>query len=74
MRARFASKELSLACGLECHPEDGQDRPQMLVRRMNNNVMSNDLESGATPDGGNSLSHCGFFRILPRKREWRVLR
>ena len=57
MRARFASTEVSLADGLVCHPEGGGESPQMLVRRRNNKVMSNVLESGVAPPGGNSRSH-----------------
>ena len=57
MRARFASKEVSPGGGLVCHPEGGGESLQMLVRRRNNKVMSNVLESGVAPPGGNSKSH-----------------
>ena len=57
MRARFASTEVSLESGLLCHPVGGGESPQMLVKRRNNKVMSNVLESGMAPPGGNSRSH-----------------
>ena len=57
MRARFALREVSLGGGLVCHPEGGGESPHMLVRRRNNKVMSNVLESGVAPPGGNSKFH-----------------
>ena len=71
-RARFASRELSLGDGMECHPERGGESPQMLVRRRNKRVMSNVFESGVSPPVGNSLSHWASRRTFFLKRDWRA--
>ena len=57
MRARFASRELSLRGGFLCHPEWGGERPQMLVKSWNKRVISNVWESGGAPLGGNNRFH-----------------
>ena len=64
MRARFASRELSLGIGLVCHPERGGERPQMLVKRRNKRVISNVWESGGAPLGGNNKSHCDLCKFV----------
>ena len=55
MRARFASREVSLGVGSPCQPVGGGDSPQMLVRRRKSRVISKVLESGGVPPGGNNL-------------------
>ena len=63
---------MSLGSGSVYHPEGEGVSPQMLVKRRNKRVISKVLESGATPPGGNSLSHWWPFRTRRRKRLLRM--
>ena len=52
----FASRLVSLSPGMSCHPVEGADKLQISRSNKCKSVMSNALETGGSPEEGNSFS------------------